>query len=146
MQNQEFQPLLRVGADGSSNISYPSALKWAELSQLRLANSAEYDAMMAAAEKGQATLVETGAAVTMGDLFDDFPELTTTTKTDSKIGGIAATREFANLHVLKGFGKSNAPFELLPWAEGVSLAGPDAESPKISIRGVRSATPRFVNP
>lgn len=144
--NSKFKPLLRLAADGSSNISYLSAVKWAELSQTRLASAAEYDAIAAALERGQATFVETGAPVTMDDLFDGFPELTTTTITDPNIGGIAAARQLGHLHVLKGFGKSYTPMELLPWAQGISLAGPDAESPKISIRGVRSATPRFVKP
>jgi serine/threonine protein kinase len=145
MENPEFRPLLRVAADGSCNISYASAVKWAELNQARLASSAEYDAMAAAVENGQAKLVETGAAVAMDDLFDDFPELSTTTKTDSNVGGNGATRHLSDLHVLKGF-KNSTPSKLLPWTEGESVAGPDAESPKISIRGVRSATPRFVRP
>lgn len=146
VQNPEFKPLLRVASDGSSNISYASAVKWAELNQTRLASSAEYDAMTAAVERGQAKLVATGSTVTMADLFDDFPELSTTTKTDSSMGGRATARHLSDIHVLKGFKNSNTPSKLLPWADGVSLAGPNAESPKISIRGVRSATPRFVKP
>ena len=147
-QKPEFKSLLRVANDGSFRISYASAVKWAEANQIRLASSTEYDAITAAVERGQATLVETGATVTMDDLFDDFPELTTTTttKTDSRIGGNAASRHPIDMHVLKGFSKLNAPFEFLPWTEGALLAGPDAESPKVSIRGVQSATPRFVKP
>jgi serine/threonine protein kinase len=146
IQNPKFKQLLRIADDGRPNISYASAIKWAELNQSRLASSAEYDAMTAAVERGEAKLVETGATVTMDDLFDDFPELSTTIKTDPSIGGNATARHLRDMHVLKGFKNSNAPTEILPWAEGASLAGPETESPKISIRGVRSATPRFVKP
>jgi hypothetical protein len=82
----------------------------------------------------------------MDDIFDDFPEFTTTTQSDSSIGGNAAPRHLIDMHVLKGFSKSNGSFESLPWTEGTLLAGPGAESRKVSIRGVRSATPRFVKP
>ncbi len=146
MQNPEFNRLLRVAKDGSPYISYASAIKWAEFNQTRLASSAEYDAVAAAVKRGEAKSVETGATVTMDDLFDDFPELSTTIKTNLKIEGNAAARHFSNMHVLKGFKNSNEPSDLLPWADGASLAGPDTESPKISIRGVRSATPRIVKP
>jgi hypothetical protein len=138
--------LLRVGGHGKSNISYSSAVKWAELNQTRLASAGEYDAITAAVGRGQAKAVETGAVVTIDDLFDDYPEFTTTTKTDPSIGGNAASRHLIDMHVLKGFSNLNAGGELLPWTEGALLAGPYAESSKISIRGVRSATPRFVKP
>jgi hypothetical protein len=146
MQNPEFKQLLRMADDRSPYIRYPTALKWAEINQKRLASSAEYDAVATAVKRGQAASVKTGATVTMDDLFDDYPELSTTIRTNSSIDGSVASKQLRNMHVLKGFETSNAPSEVFPWAGGVSLASPATVSPKISIRGVRSATPRFVKP
>jgi hypothetical protein len=142
----KFRALLNVKNEGAPSISYRSAIKWAELNQTRLPSSAEYDAIVTAAKHGDARLVETGKPVKMDDLFDEFPELSTTTISEPGIGGTGALRHLRGMHVLKGFIATNAASDLLPWAHGASLAGPDTESPTISFRGVRSATPRFVKP
>jgi hypothetical protein len=145
--NPKFARLLSVSEDGSSYISYLAAIRWAELNQMQIPSSADYDAIITAAKRGEARNVHTGEAAKMDDLFDDVPEWSTTIKTESKkIGGNAAARHLREMHVLRGFTNLTASSELFPWAEGSLLADPDAKSPKISIRGVRCATPRYVMP
>jgi hypothetical protein len=140
----EFSELLRVTNEGTLCISYQSALKWAEKNQTRLPSAAEYDAIVAAVQYGDARSVKTGFPVTINDLLDGLPELSTSTKTASRLDGNAVVKHFNQMHVLKGFAKS--PPDLNAWVEGMLLADPDIDSPNIRIRGVRSATPRFVKP
>ena len=87
-----------------------------------------------------------GAPARLDDLFDSFPEFTTTTKAISSVNGNGVSKHLGKMHVLKGHGDSTELSEGLPWADGALLAASDTRSPKISIRGVRSATPRFVKP
>jgi hypothetical protein len=140
----EFARLLRVTNEGDLCVSYQSALKWAEKNQSRLPSAAEYDAIVSAVEHGEARLVDTGLPVRISDLFDNLPELTTTTKTASRLDGNAVVKHFNQMHVLKGFAQS--PPDLNAWMEGVLLVDQNIDSPHIRIRGVRSATPRFVKP
>jgi hypothetical protein len=55
-------------------------------------------------------------------------------------------RQLQSMHVLKGFTGSNELTDFVFWIDNSILVDPDTKSPKISIRGVRSATPRFVRP
>ena len=132
-------------ADGTPYFKYGTVIDWVEKIQKRLPTAAEYDAIVAAVERGEARIVATGAPATMQDLFDDFPELSTTVKViESKAGN--GVQKFRDMHVLKGFKTLNTLSELTPWIDESVLAGPDSKSPKVSFRGVRSATPRFVKP
>jgi len=140
----EFAQLLRVTNEGEPCISYESAVKWAEKNQTRLPSAAEYDAIIAAVDHGGVRLVKTGLPITINDLFDGFPELSTTIKTVSRLDGNAMVRHFNKMHVLKGF--AHAPPDLHSWVEGMLLVDENIDSPYVSIRGVRSATPRFVQP
>jgi len=137
----------RIGmtADGTPFFRYAIATDWAESIQKRLPSAAEYEAIIAAVERGEARFVETGAPARMDDLFDDFPEFSTTVKTIDSMGG-NRVRNFRDMHVLKGFKHLTTFSELYPWPDGTVLVGPDSKSPKVSIRGVRSGTPRFVKP
>ncbi len=141
-----FKDLLSVADNGDPCISYPSAIKWAEKNQTRLPSSAEYEAIVAAAVRGEARRVATDTPVKMSDVFDDIPEFSTTTRTEPNIAGSGAARNLHGMHVLEGFNKSTELPDLLHWADGETLALPEMRSPKISIRGVRSATPRFMVP
>jgi hypothetical protein len=140
----EFSELLRTTKEGAPCISYQSAVKWAEKNQCRLASAAEYDVIAAAVEHGEARSVKTGLPVTINVLFVDLPELSTTTKPASRLDGNAVVKHFDQMHVLKGFAKS--PPDLHAWVEGMALTDANFDSPNIRIRGVRSATPRFVAP
>ncbi len=80
----------------------------------------------------------------MDDLFDDVPEWTTTIISVSNIGGNGVTKHLQGMHLLKGYKYTEALAGFFRWPDGSMLAAPEEQSPKISIRGVRSATPRFV--
>src|SRR5262249_46259322 len=112
----EFAHLLRTSEGGAPCFSYQSAIKWSDKSQLRLPSAAGYEAIVGAVEHGEAQLVKTGLPVTMNDLFDAFPELSTTTKMVSRLEGNGVERHLDEMHVLKGFAKS--PPELRVWVEG----------------------------
>lgn len=144
--NEKFKRLLSVTNNGEPCMSYPSANRWAELNQTRLPSSAEYDMIIAAVERGEARSVRTGEPVKMDDLFDNYPEWSTTMQSDSRIGGNRAARHLRGLHVLKGFTRSNELIHFFSWVDDSLLSHTETRSPRISIRGVRSATPRFVKP
>jgi hypothetical protein len=144
--NEKFKPLLSVTDKGDACMSYPSANRWAELNQTRLPSSAEYDTIIGAVERGEARSVRTGEPVKMDDLFDNYPEWSTTIQSDSRIGGNRAVRHLRGLHLLKGFTRSYDLTHVFSWVDDSLLADSETRSPKISIRGVRSATPRFVKP
>jgi hypothetical protein len=145
-QDEKFKRLLSVTDKGDPCISYPRALRWAEINQTRLPSSAEYDAIIASIERGDAQSVQTGQPVQLNDLFDSYPEWSTTVASISRIGGSQAVRHLHEMHVLKGFTHSNELSEIFAWVDGSLLADPETKLPKISVRGVRSATPRFVKP
>jgi hypothetical protein len=138
MPNQNIGHLLNRTSLGEPCISYQAAVKWAELNQKRLASSAEYDAIVKALETG-------AVSQTVEDLFDDRPEYTTTMKVNPTIIGNAATNHLHEMHVLRGYGDSTAIPEMVSWTDGSLLSPHELKSAKISIRGVRSGTPRFVN-
>ncbi len=112
------QRLLSVNDAGEPCISYSSAVRWAELNQKRLPSAEEYDAIVASVQFGDARLVDSNAPEKMVDLFDDFPELTTTIKKVSRVGTSEAARALRDRHVLKGFVTSAALSKLLPSVEG----------------------------
>jgi hypothetical protein len=145
-QDEKFKRFLSVTDKGDFCISYPRALQWAEINQTRLPSSAEYDAIIASIERGDAQSVQTGEPVKMNDLFDSYPEWSTTVLSVSRIGGNQAVRHLHEMHVLKGFTHSNKLSDIFAWIDGSLLADPETKLPRISIRGVRSATPRFVKP
>jgi eukaryotic-like serine/threonine-protein kinase len=137
---------MKMTADGNPFFNYGIASAWAERIQKRLPSAAEYEAIVTVVERGEARFVETGALATMDDLFDDFPEFSTTVKTIESKAGNSIQNHFRDMHVLKGFKDLSSISGLYPWVDGTVLVGPDSKSPKVSIRGVRSATPRFVKP
>ena len=144
--DEKLRRLLSVTDKGDPCISYLRALRWAEIKQTRLPSSAEYDAIIASIERGDAQSVQTGEPVQMNDLFDSYPEWSTTVPSISRIGGSQAVRHLREMHVLKGFTHSNELSEFFAWVDGSLLADPETKLPRISVRGVRSATPRFVKP
>jgi hypothetical protein len=143
--NEKLSWLLSAPEKGKPYISYRNANRWAELNQTRLPSAAEYDIIVGAVEHGETQSVRTGEPARMEDLFDGYPEWSTTVCSDSRVvgNGMAAVHK---MHVLKGFKYSNELVEFVRWIDGTLLADPDLQSPRISIRGVRSATPRFVKP
>jgi hypothetical protein len=144
-RDEKFKGLLSVTDKGDPCISYSRALRWAEMNQTRLPSSAEYDAIIASIERGEARSVRTGEPVKMSDLFDSYPEWSTTVPSISRIGG-NQPRHLHEMHVLKGFIRSNELTDFFTWVDGSLLAEPETKLPRISIRGVRCATPRFVKP
>jgi serine/threonine protein kinase len=145
-RHASFKGLLSVTDTEEPCIVYQSAIRWAELHQTRLPSRAEYDAIIAAVERGEAQSVANGESAKMDDLFDGFPEWSTTIQVDSRIGGNRAVRQLRAMHVLKGFARSNELIDTFTWFGDSLLADPEVRSAKVSIRGVRSATPRFVKP
>jgi hypothetical protein len=103
------------------------------------------DLIAEAVKSGNARFVGSGERAGMEDLFDAFPEWTMTTKPKPDIEGNGA-RRLRGLQVLKGFAGVSDVAVLYPWAGGLLLVDRNTKSPKISIRGVRSATPRFLKP
>jgi len=144
--NPEVDHFLNRTDEGEPCITYQGAIQWAESNHLRLPSAAEYGAMLAAVEAGEARYVDSGAPATLDDLFDDSPEFSTTIKAAPSIVGNGVTNHLRKLHLLEGYKDSGALNDALPWADGALLAASDTKSAKISIRGVRSATPRFVKP
>jgi hypothetical protein len=137
--NQNIGHLLSTTALGEPCITYQAAVEWAELNQKRLASSAEYDAIVKALEIR-------AESQTIDDLFDERPEYTTTIKVDPSAAGNAATNHLHEMHVLKGYGDSTSLSEMVTWSDGSLLSPHNLKSAMISIRGVHSGTPRFVNP
>lgn len=144
--NANIRHLLSVSADGTVHIQYNGAVTWAELNQKRLPSAAEYDAIVAAVAQGHAVAVKAGLPAKLEDLFDSYPEFSTTVKAMQRKEGNAVEKRFREMHILKGFGSADSSPELTPWIDGSLVAGPDVQSARISVRGVRSATPRFVTP
>jgi hypothetical protein len=143
---QKINGLLSVTDNGDPCMTYPGAIRWAEINQTRLASSAEYDVITAAAQRGEAHSVQTGEPVKMNDLFDSYPEWSTTIQSNSRLGGNRAVLHLSEMHVLKGFRRSNELNDIFTWVDDSLLGDTVTKSLKISIRGVRSATPRFVKP
>jgi len=144
--NPEVEHFLNKTDDGEPCVTYQGAIQWAESNHLRLPSAAEYQAIVAAVEAGEARYVDSGAVATLDDLFDDSPEFSTTIKASPSIVGNGVTNHLRKLHLLAGYKDSSVLNDTLPWADGALLAASDTKSAKISIRGVRSATPRFVKP
>jgi hypothetical protein len=144
-RDSDFAGLLSVDDDGNPYLSYAGALRWAELNQVCLPTAIEMDLIVNAAKQGKATFVDSGKSARMDDLFDAVPEWTVTIKRNPNVAGNAA-QHLLDLHVLKGCSGVRDPAEQFPWAEGQLLAGENSKSLQISVRGVRSATPRFVKP
>ncbi len=138
--------LLDKAADGASCIPYRRAISWAEAKQMRIPSSAEYDAVTDAVKRGEARSLQTGEPAKMEDLFDNHPEWTTSLVPSSEVSGNGVSRRLRKMHVLKGGGLSTESASILPWIDGTLMADSESFSPLISVRGVRSATPRFVKP
>ena len=100
-----FSQLLRYDSEGTPCISYSSAIRWAELNQMRLPSAAEYDAICIAVKRGQSHSVRTGELVPINDLFDSYPEWSTTIQADPRIGGNRAAIHLREMHVLKGLSR-----------------------------------------
>jgi tRNA A-37 threonylcarbamoyl transferase component Bud32 len=141
-----FKGLLSATDKGEPCILYAGAVRWAEMSQTRIPSSAEYDAIAAAVKRGEARSAVNGESAKMFGLFDSYLEWTTTTQSDSRIGGNRAARHLRAMHVLKGYTRSHELTDTFAWIDDTLLGDPEAKSERISIRGVRSATPRFVKP
>jgi hypothetical protein len=137
--NQNIGHLLSRTSLGEPCITYQAAVEWAELNQKRLASSTEYDAIVKALEIR-------AVSQTIDELFDERPEYTTTIKVDPSAAGNAATNHLHEMHVLKGYGDSTSLSEMVTWSDGSLLSPHNLKSAMISIRGVHSGTPRFVNP
>ena len=137
---------VRKTDNGELCVIYLGGVHWAEANHTRLPSAVEYEAMVAAVQAGEARFVDSGAPAKLDDLFDDYPEFSTTTKATSRIAGNGVAKHLRNMHVLKGYKDFDALSEVLPWADGTLLAASDTKSPKIGIRGARSAMPRFVKP
>jgi serine/threonine protein kinase len=141
--------LLTPTSDGARFIRYQSGLQWLEENQKRLPSATEYDAIVAAVKDGTAKSVDSGTPARMEDLFDDSPEYSSTIKSVNDLYGNGVEKHFRDMHVLKGY-KDLMDFsgsaDLFVWVDGTVLASARSNSPKVSIRGVRSATPRFVKP
>jgi tRNA A-37 threonylcarbamoyl transferase component Bud32 len=145
-QHAAFSRLLSVSNDGSPCISYQSAIRWAELNQTRLPSAAEYDAIISEVKQGHALSVRTGEPIIMNDLFDSYPEWTMTIQPNSQLVSSQAALYARNMHLLKGVTRSTESIGLLSLSNNCFIADSETKSPIISIRGVRSATPRFVKP
>jgi serine/threonine protein kinase len=142
----KFKGLLSATDKEEPCISYAGAIRWAEMSQTRIPSSAEYDAIIAAVKHGEAQSAKNGEPAKMFGLFDSSPEWSTTTQSDSRIGGNRAVRRLRTMHVLKGYTRSRELTDAFSWIDDSLLGDLEARSERISIRGVRDATPRFVKP
>jgi hypothetical protein len=145
IKTPEFASFVSVDSDDNAAISYVAALRWTERNGTRTPTATEMDLIAEAVKNGNAHRVGSGQRAGMQDLFDAFPEWTITTKAKPDIQGNRA-RWLQSLHVLKGFAGVSDVAVLYPWAGGLLLVDRDTKSPKISIRGVRSAAPRFLKP
>lgn len=141
-----LKALLNKADGGAPGIPYQKAISWAEAKQMRIPSSAEYDAITDAVKRGRARIMETGEPAKMEDLFDNHPEWTTTLAPYSEVSGNGGTRRLRKMHVLKGGLLSKSSSSVVSWVDGTLLADMESLSPMISIRGVRSATPRFGKP
>jgi hypothetical protein len=141
----EFMALVNASDDGGLYITYPGAAAWAERNHKNLPSAREYDAIVATLnrELKKDNLPRTRL---LAELTDNLPEWTTTMKQFSNVGGKAAATDLRQMHILKGFSKVDEASDVLLWPDGTLLAERKCESPRISIRGVRSATPRFLMP
>jgi hypothetical protein len=144
--NARLKGMISISDKNEPFVKYSSAVRWAEDRQVRLPTASEYDAIVAAVKRGDARFVKKGGPASMEDLFDSYPEWSTTIYSDLRIDGTRAVRHLRAMHVLKGFDRSRELADTLPWIDNLLLADPDAISADICMRGVRSATPRFVKP
>jgi hypothetical protein len=144
-RDPNFAGLLSIDDDGNPYLSYAGALRWAELNQVRLPTAVEMEIIADATQHRKATFVDSGKPALMEDLFDTVPEWTATINRNPNVAGNAA-RHLRDSHVLKGCAGVADSAMQFPWADGQLLASENCKSPNISVRGVRSATPRFVKP
>lgn len=111
----------------------------------RLPSAAEYDAIVQAV-RDQNLLTGSGRPACIENLFGGLAEWTTTKYEFAGRGAPAAIASLKNMHILKGYGDPDKLPDLMRTADGALLALPDAQSPNISFRCVRSGAPRFVTP
>jgi hypothetical protein len=141
----EFSALTTSTRRGAGHIAYPAAAAWAERNHKNLPSASEYDAIVAMLKR-RMKQNDLATIRLLAELTDDVPEWSTTMKPFSNVGGKAAATDLRQMHILKGFAKVAKASDMLLWPDGTLLAQRKSESPSISIRGVRSATPRFLVP
>ena len=144
--NPKSSETMKSTEGGEFYITYHQAMRWAEAKQMRIPSAADYDVIIDAAKSGNARWVRTGKPALIEDLFDSYPEWTTTILPTSNVGGNGVARYLRKMHILKGSRKlSGAPL-VDTWVDGTLMADAEAPPSIVSVRGVRSATPRFVRP